>query len=285
MAVRERQVLCALGAAIALLTAPTGVRADPLRIGIYAPWAGPTTAEERDALGLAIQRAIAEDGQSSAAVASYARMRDFRRAVAAGKIDLAVVDSAAAAAAGLRIIDAWSSGKRWVLAGRTGARLGPGQRLALQAADAGTSFRLVARLLRGQAPRSYWSAVVGAPVTADARELVRRGKADVVVLPEHLAEGLVELVDLGRFDELVLAAATHSVDERAATLTRSVVGDILGGSWQASQPTFPAAVALDKLVVASPTTPRPSLLDFLAPLAIGMPEIELSELWMDDHDP
>jgi hypothetical protein len=284
MADRERQLLLAAVGALALLTAATRAHAEPVRIGIYAPWAGPSTADERHGLGLAIERALADGGHGSAVVASYARLRDFRRAIAAGRVDLAVVDSAAAAITKLDIVASWSSGKRWVLAGGTGARLGPKQRLALQATDASTSIRLVTRLLRGQAPRSYWSAIVGAPVTTDARELVRRGKADIVALPEHLAAELVELVDLGDFTELVLAVRPGRADQSVVTVTQKVVSDTLGGSWRRGKPSFPTAVGHGELVVAAPTTARPSLLDLLVPLAIGLPDLELAEMWMDGHD-
>ena len=255
----------------------------PRRIAIYAPWAGPSTADERHALALAIERGLAKSGSISATVASYAKLTDFRRAMTSGNVDIALVDSAAATALGKRlgILASWSSGESWLLAGLANSRSRPRQRLALQAADAGSSTTVVARLLRGQAARDYWSAIVGAPVTADARELVLRGKADVVLLPRRLAGGLTELVDLGKFTELVLASTgRRPIADATRRIVESVVRANLGGSWSKGPPRFPDRVAPTRLVVAPPQAAAPSLLDLFAPLAPRLPVLAVDTMWM-----
>ncbi len=286
----RRRLLAVTALVAAWALAPARVGAQPagraLRIAIYAPWAGPTTADQRHALALAIERGFADAGLAAPAVASYAKLGDFRRAVTAGSVDLALVDSGAAIALGQRLTarSSWSSGEPWLLAGAPGVRLRPGERLALQASDAGSSAAMVGRLLRGQLAPGYWSATVGAPVTADARELVLRGKADVVILPRRLRGDLSPLIDLGGFSELVLATTGGAtVTAQARQLVESVISDRLGGRWRAGGPRFPTPVAPTRLAIAAPDTPAPSLLDLIAPLSGRLPELDVDQMWMEPN--
>lgn len=283
----RRNALAALLALLALTPAPRG-HAQPreLTIAVYAPWAGPTTADERFAFARQIEGALTEAGLGPARVSSYAKARDFKRALAADKPDLVLTDAAATALLPKRlaVVASWSSGERWVLAGPTELDSLRNKRLALQAADATTSARLVERLLRGQAPADYWSGTVGAPVTEDARQLVERDLADVVVIPQRLVGRLVELASLDAFSELSLAAAgAEPRVERAADVIRAAVRASLGGRWSDGAPSFPAPVGISRLSAARAPTAGPSLLDLLAPAESAVPELPLDEMWMDPN--
>ena len=54
-----------------------------VRVAVYAPWSGPSTADDRHALTLAIESALSS-GAGSIKVASYAKLRDFRREIDKG---------------------------------------------------------------------------------------------------------------------------------------------------------------------------------------------------------
>lgn len=266
-------------------------RAQPreLRVAVYAPWAGPSTADERFAFAVKLETALADAELGPARVSSYAKARDFERALASGKIDIALLDAAAAPSLPKRlVVDAsWSSGARWVLAGRTAMASLRNKRLALQAADAASSKRLLARLLRGQLTASYWSLVVSAPVTEDARQLVLRDLADVVTIPERLAgDELVVVASLGSFSELALASSGDARRlVRARNVIRGVVRDTLGGRWTDGPPRFPAEVGPKQPVAARRPPSAPRLLDLLAPVENPLPELPVEELWMEPDAP
>jgi hypothetical protein len=273
-------------AAVALLALAAPARAE-VRIAVYAPWAGPSTASDRHALGLELAAAIETAGLGKATVASFAKMRDFERALARGAVDLALVDSGAAGSLGrrMRVTASWSSGARWVLAGiDTGGQLN-NKRLALQAHDAAWSRQLIRRLLRGQASARYFARLVGAPVTADAVQLVTRRRADVVIVPAQAAGDLTEIVDLGRWSELALAVRTgnSALQPIAAELQRAL-RDQLGGSWTAGQPRLPAPVAPTRPARAPLAAERVSIFSLFAPIDTAPPPLPIGELWIEPDD-
>lgn len=279
MGVRSALVVAAIAAATLAGVAP--VHAD-VRVAVYAPWSGPATADERHAFSLEIERAVADAGLGRATVSSFAKLADLRRAIAAGTIDVALVDAGADAVLGKRLttVASWSSGAPWILAAKQRPASLRGQRLALQARDAPTSVKTVARLLRGEVPSRYWAAIVGAPVTADARELVVRGKADLVVLPRSMSAGLLEVADLGSFSELSLRAADAPPALLAAV--KAAVQARFGGAWSSAAPAFPAPVRLSQPVFATTPSRRLSVLELASRASTPAPTLDLAPLWIDD---
>jgi hypothetical protein len=263
----------AIGCALA-----TQAGAEKVRVAVYAPWAGPSTADDRHELALQIE--AAGDGVE---VSSFAKLKDFRRALNAGSVDLALVDSGVVSSLGKRsrVIASWSSGKPWVIAGNQPHPRLRSLRLALQARDAPSSIATVTRLLRGQMAAGDWGKVIGAPVTADARQVVARGEADVVIIPRRDLGSLSEIATLGEFSELALAAIGTDEINGAATAVKSVVRDRLGGSWSSGRPAFPKTVRITALVTADAAVKTASLLDLLAPTAGSAPKLPIEDLWVD----
>lgn len=278
MALRNLLVLPAL----LVLAGSAAAQPSETRVAVYAPWAGPSTADERFAFGSKLAEAITTAGLGTAKVMSFAKLEDFRRALAAGTVDVALIDAGATDALGarLKVTASWSSGDRWILAGTSRPTRLRGARLALQAADAPSSARLVARMLRQQMPTGGWSQVAGAPVTADARQLVLRDGADVVVVPKREATGLIEIADLGSFSELALAvrrpeSAAVSVAIQGAVRAR------MGGSWRPEAPRLPAPIAPARLESAASAVASLSFLELLAPAERAPPAIDVDEMWID----
>ncbi len=274
-------------AVLALLPAPARAQGTGVRVAIYAPWSGPSTADERHAFALKIEDAVEAAGHGTTTVSSFAKVRDFRRAIAAGDVDIAVVDAGATASLGrrLKVVASWSSGNRWVLAGTTEHRSLRNKRLALQAHDAPSSALFVAILLRGEVSSSYWSSIVSAPVTEDARQLVLRGKADLVVMPKRFAKDMTELADLGTFSELAIAATdANSLPKVIAVVQESVRGS-LGGDWTAGEPVFPKPVGVTRLMAAAVSDSAVIILDLLARPDSPLPELALDDLWIDPDAP
>lgn len=257
-----------------------------VRVAIYAPWAGPSTADERFAFGSKLADAVRAAGLGTARVSSFAKLQDFRRALASTAVDIALIDAGAISALGSRldVVASWSSGERWILAGVSRPAALRGKRLALQAADAPTSVQVMERLLRGQVTSRYWSAIVGAPVTADARQLVLRDGADLVLVPSRLAAGLTEIADLGTFTELAIAIRTPAL-AGVSTAIQGAIRTLLGGSWRATAPRFPAPIAPTQLEVARSAATSLSFLDLLAPLQRTPPELVADEMWIEPDAP
>ncbi|HUH00942.1 MAG TPA: hypothetical protein VML75_03040, partial [Kofleriaceae bacterium] len=182
-------------------------------------------------------------------------------------------------------VASWSSGQRWILAGTTRPATLRGKRLALQAADAPTSLRTSSRLLRDQVTSRYWRTIVGAPITADARQLVLRDGADVVLLPSSLSTGLTELADLGSFSELAIAIRAPTLAQ-VSTVLQDAVRAHQGGSWSATPPRFPAPVAPAQLDLTRSAAAAPlSFLELLAPLERTPPELVADEMWIEPDAP
>ncbi|HUH04682.1 MAG TPA: hypothetical protein VML75_21950, partial [Kofleriaceae bacterium] len=66
-----------------------------VRVAIYAPWAGPSTADERFAFGSKLAEAVKAAGHGTARVSSFAKLEDVRRALAANTVDVALIDAGA----------------------------------------------------------------------------------------------------------------------------------------------------------------------------------------------
>ena len=197
------------------------------------------------------------------------------------------MDAAVAPALGKRVavMASWSRGERWVLAARASRPL-RGARLALQAPDARASKRLVAALLRGEPDAATWSRVVGAPVTADARQLVVRSLADVVAVPARLAGDLTVIGELGRFHGLALVSARGGDGlARAAGIVKRAVRAALGGTWTNGRAPLPAPAAPARLVAAPPPAATASALDTLNPVARRALPLPIDELWIDADEP
>lgn len=274
-------------AVLAGLPAPARAQGKGVRVAIYAPWSGPSTADERHAFALKIEDAINAAEQGAAKVSSFAKLEDFRRAIAAGDVDIAVVDAGATASLGkrLKVVASWSSGTEWVLAGTAKPRSLRNKRLALQAHDAVSSAQLVATLLRGQVSASYWSSIVSAPVTEDARQLVVRGKADVVVVPRRLVADMTEIANLGTFSELAIAATDSSKLTSVTDAVQEAVRVSLGGRWTKGDPMFPKPVAATRLVAAAMSDSALTVLDLLSVPESPLPELALDSLWIDPDAP
>jgi len=261
---------------------------DPISIALYAPWSGPTTADDRHALALEIQRAVEGAGVGRVTVSTYAKLADFKRELATQHVDVALVDCGATSFLGKRLAvrASWSSGQRWVLAGTSAHDRLHGLRLALQAPDAPSSKRMVTRLLRGMVAGKYWGEIVGAPVTDDARQVVLRGRADVVLVPERLATGMTELASVGSFSELALAVDdTRPAVSEAVELVQQAARKRLGGSWTKGAPQLPRAVGSPSFISAPVTTDTPSFLDLLSSARTVPPELDLDDMWMDPNAP
>ena len=277
--------VCAV--AVALVLAPASAEAESqIRVAVYAPWAGPSTADDRHALARAIERELTADG-AAAKVSSYAKLGDFRKDLDKGAVDIAVVDSAVAPSLGkrARFVASWSSGQTWIVAGASSLDTLDGKTLALQAPDARSSKTLVSRLLRGQADASTWKATVGAPVTADARELVVRGKADVVIVPRRLAGATVEVASLGSFSELAIVALSSRDLSAASQLVQSAIVQKLGGAWATRKSTFPEPVGHTSLIAAKPEPPSVSVLDLLEPVELSLPDLPTDLMWIEPDAP
>lgn len=289
MARRERAVIAVVAviAAAAALGAPRShAQKRPLRVAIYAPWSGPQTADARHSLALAIEGGV-EDQAGAVEVASYAKFADFRAALTGGRVDVAVVDAAVAIELGNRVDvrASWSSGEPWLLAGARDVEQPRGAALALQATDAPSSRWAADRLLRGQTRGRYWGRIVGAPVTADARELVDRGKADLVLVRRSQGQGLAPVIEVGTFSELALvtAGAAPGLDQASAA-TQRIVRARLGGDWSGGAPSFPAELAPRELAAAKPVAELPPLTGWLRPLP-PRPAYDLHDLWMEPDAP
>jgi hypothetical protein len=264
-----------------LLPLRTAHAAPSLTVAIHAPWSGAATPDERHAVAQRIEQALESAGLGPAAVSSYGRLADFRRALATGAVDLVIIDSRLAPLTGFTTVASWSSGSPWVLAGNARTPKLAGLRLALAAADDPSSLRHAARLLRGQARPSTWSKIVGAPVTADARQAVTRGAADAVFLPAPQAAGMVVLAELGSVGELVIATAARRTDlARAADIAQEALRGARGGTWTAGPPALPRAVGPTGPMVANPTSPLPPLTDIVPAAPAAPPPLVLEDLWM-----
>jgi len=279
---RRSWLVAAAIAVQALTPEPARAQGRSIRVAIYAPWSGPSTADERLAFSVKIEDAIEAAGQGVATVSSFAKLADFRRAIAAGSVDIAVIDSGATTSLGrrLKVVSSWSSGAPWVLAGATKHADLRNKRLALQAQDAASSERLVEVLLRGVVSSAYWSTIVSAPVTEDARQLVVRDKADVVIVPKQHAASMTELVDLGTFSELAIATADAKTWSAQLEVVKQSVRASLGGSWTAGDPVLPKRVGATRLVAAAVSDSALTILDLLARPDTPLPELALGDLWI-----
>jgi hypothetical protein len=288
MARHERMAWASLAGCALALAAPSAASAQAaeIRVAVYAPWSGPSTADERFAFGTKLAEAVGAAGLGTAKVSSFARLVDFRRALGNTRFDIALVDAGATSVLGarLKVTASWSSGEPWVLASGSPAAGPRGRRLALQAADAPSSRQLVQRLLRHQVSGTYWRSVVGAPVTSDALQLVARGGADVVIAPRRAAADLTEVVNLGSFSELAIATRTSSMDAAAAEIQRALRA-LRGGEWRAGAPRFPEAVALTRLQTIPPEVRSMSFLNLLSRPASAPPGLAVDDMWIEPDAP
>lgn len=282
MALRSAVIAAAL-----LALAGTSNAETELRIAVYAPWSGPSTADQRHALAITIESAVASGGNATAKVSSYARLADFRREISRGNVDIAVVDTAAMSSLGknMKVRATWTSGDSWVLVGAEKYDSLANRRLALQGGASAASKRFVAKLLRGQADSKFWKSIVGAPVTADARELVVRGKADVAVLPASQVAGTESIKTVGSFGEIVVATPANKDLAAARARVQAAVQSELEGNWSSGRPSLPGPVAPAKLSAAKPTGPAPPLSGLFGLLEPEMPEVAAKDLWIAPDAP
>jgi hypothetical protein len=134
--------------------------------------------------------------------------------------------------------------------------------------------------LRGQVTTRYWTSIVGAPVTADARQVVARGGADLVCVPSRGAAGLIEVADLGTFTELSIAVRGGKLGEVSKAI-QGAVRSSLGGAWKDGAPRFPAAVELTTLQIVSAQVTAVSFLELLAHTRREPPNLSIDEMWVE----
>jgi hypothetical protein len=271
--------------ALLLVVFLPGLAAAQTRVAFYGPWGGPSDAEKRHLIAQGFARGF-EKGEGQV----FAKYKDFEAALGAGKLDYAIVDSAAALRAGkkVRVLASWQSGETWALLAPAGVAAPAllGKKLALAAGDApGTTALVEDTLFRGQAPlKTFFGGTVAVPLPADGVKAVELGKADAAVARRGDAGSLEVVVELGTWAELALVAAPAAPpagDELALAAAR---GALSGGIWSPGAPALRGPVALTKPVLARPAPLGRRLRDLFSPLELPPPALPIDALWAPPTD-